>query len=422
MISLTRVRRKYLFYIVAITSTIFSAVSVGFDTIITARLSKNYPLSDVPWVYGLNAFLVGFIVSVFIGFLLSVKIRNRRLGSAIFDPSFDGLRFIRKEELGYHLLAGFGNAISTVGYFYVLSLMIDPTAVIPFFRVVILYLLLVEMIAEKNAPTLIEVQSSVIVTLGAILGSISISGEIAVTPLLIMFLVVNPGWVMFSISQRKLKLMKIDGKPNDSINIRLWNLFFTTLFVIVIMLVHDVVWNSSYLIKGLNACIPLLDLTIPSTTITFFAYILYVRALGIGKASITEAVRASIIIFSIPVTIVVSRMVQIPVPSSVTLWLIKTMGIILVILGILSFALAQITAYIFIKVKSGTKVEELIDKIWKIRGVESVSAVTGRHDIIAKVRIRTLPKGYERIIRKLESMPEIAEFRWYSVLKEWGTI
>ena len=219
-----------------------------------------------------------------------------------------------------------------------------------------------------------------------------------------------------------MKLLKINGKPNDSINIRLWNLIFTFVFVIAIMLIHDISTGTSYIADSLRNCREIFGVVAISTSITFFAYVLYIRALGMGKASITEAVRASIVTFSIPVTFITSHIVEIPIPQSPVLWLIKVIGIILVVLGILSFALAQITAYVFIKVKSGAKIEETIEKIWNIRGVESVSAVTGNYDIIAKVRIRTLPKGYERIIRKLESIPDIHEFRWYSVLKEWSTV
>lgn len=420
MISI-RVRRKYLFYAVAISSSIIASITVGFDAIITSEMSKFYSPDEVSWVYGFSAFFVGLVISLIISLILSVKVKGRRLGSFI-DPTFNGLKMIKKEELKYHLLAGAGNAITTVGYFYALSLMTDPSAVIPFFRVVILYLLMVEMIAEKNAPTLIEIQSSVIVTLGAVLGSISISGEIEIVPLAVMFLVVNPGWVLFSINQRKLKLLKLDGKTNDSINIRLWNVFFTLVFITIFILVQDWISGTSYFSKSLEGSIDFFWLVAISMGITFFSYVLYIRALGMGKASVTEAVRASIVIFSIPVTFVISHFIPIPIPQSSVLWLIKIIGIILVVLGIVSFALTQITAYIFIRAKPGVSISDLIEKIWKIRGVESVAAVAGKCDIIAKVRTRTLLKGYERIIRKLESIPEISYFEWKSVLKEWENV
>ena len=63
-----------------------------------------------------------------------------------------------------------------------------------------------------------------------------------------------------------------------------------------------------------------------------------------------------------------------------------------------------------------------MEEIWHIRGVVAVAALAGKHDMIAKVRIRTLGKGYERIIRRLEGIEGIEEFLWQSVLKEWEDI
>ena len=157
-------------------------------------------------------------------------------------------------------------------------------------------------------------------------------------------------------------------------------------------------------------------------SVTFFSFLFYIRALGIGKASITQAVKATTIIFAIPVTFVLSLFIPISLPDTPVLWLIKIMGIILVILGILSFALTQIKAYVFIRAQPGVKLSSLLEEIWNIRGVDSVAVVSGGYNLIAKVRTRTLLKGYERIIRKIEAIPGIKEFRWNSILKEWENI
>jgi len=41
---------------------------------------------------------------------------------------------------------------------------------------------------------------------------------------------------------------------------------------------------------------------------------------------------------------------------------------------------------------------------------------------MVKIRIRTLVKGYEKIIRKLEEIDAIKKYKWESVLKEWEEI
>ena len=161
-------------------------------------------------------------------------------------------RILKKEEIKFHLLAGVGNAILTIGYFALLIIIKDPSVVLPFSQVVILYLVIIESITEKNTPTLVEAQSSIIVTFGAILGSISLSGEISLEALAIVFLVINPGWVLLSINQRKLKMMKIDKKPNDAINIRLWNVIFACLFTMIFTFIYDFYYNSSNLLDANN--------------------------------------------------------------------------------------------------------------------------------------------------------------------------
>jgi len=421
MISI-KIRKKQLFYVLAILSSLIAAVVTGIDSWITHLFIENYSFEKVPWLFGFSAFIVGVLVTFLLCLFFSIPVKGRSIGSILVDPSFSHLRLIRTEEFKYHILAGFGNSITTIGYFYMLSIMTDPSAVLPFYQVVILYLLIVEIIAEKNSPTLVEIQSSVIVTFGAILGSISLSGSIDLTAMAIIFLIVNPGWVILSIYQRRLKLLRINDRPNDSLNIRFWNLVFTLIFVTFFILMIDQINGTSYLMESIDASRRFFWWVALSMSVTFFSYVFYIRALGIGKASITQAVKATTIIFAIPVTFVLSLFIPISLPDTPVLWLIKIMGIILVILGILSFALTQIKAYVFIRAQPGVKLSSLLEEIWNIRGVDSVAVVSGGYNLIAKVRTRTLLKGYERIIRKIEAIPGIKEFRWNSILKEWENI
>jgi len=156
---------------------------------------------------------------------------------------------------------------------------------------------------------------------------------------------------------------------------------------------------------------------------TFFAYVLYIRALGLGKASINNAIRASTIIFAIPFTIILLQLGYIDVLSTdPVMLLIKVIGMILIILGIISFALTVVKAYIFITIKPGYPIKDTMKKLWSIRGVTHVSATSGKYDFIVKVSTRTLMKGYEKIIRKIEEIDAIKKYRWESVLKDWENI
>lgn len=412
-----KIRKKYLFYALAFSSAIIAAAVSAIDATIIARV-----ISD-PWAFGFSCFLVGTPITLLFALLLSIPFGDKSLGSKIIDPSFKILRLVKREEIKYHLLAGFGNAALTMGYLSLLSILGDPSVVLPFSQIVIIYLLFIESIVEKNIPTLVEVQSSVIVTFGAILGSISLTGTINVESLAIVFLVINPAWVIFSIYLRKLKLMKIENRPNDSVNIRFWNVVFACLFTAVMVFIYDLLAGTGYFIKGIMVSIDHFDWLALTMGITFFSFVLYIRALGIGKASVTQAVRASMIIFTIPFSIFLAYFGIIPLFSTVpVMLLIKMIGVILMILGIVSFALTLLKAYIFIRMKPGYPIEETMDKLWKIHGVTRVTATAGPYDFIVKIRTRTLMKGYERIIRKIEEIEGIKDYTWQSVLKEWENI
>ena len=413
-----RIRRKYLFYALAFTSAIIAAAVSAIDAKII-----NDVIPDDPWAFGVSCFIVGTIISFFIVLVFSIPLKGKSLGSKIIDPSFRRLRLVRKEELKYHALAGLGNAFLTIGYFFLLSMLGDPSTVLPFSQIVILYLVLIESITEKNIPTLTEIQSSLIVTFGAILVSISLTGTISLKSMIIVFFVINPAWILFSIYQRKLKLLKIDKRPNDALNIRFWNVVFACMFVIILVNIYDFFMGSSHFFAGLSASINHFDWVALTMGVTFFSYVFYIRALGIGKASVTQAVRASIVLFAIPFSLLLSYFNVIP-PFSTdpVMLLIKMIGTTLVILGIVSFALSLVKAYVFINVKPGVPIEETMKKLWNIHGVTRVTATAGPYDFIVKIRTRTLVKGYERIIRKIEEIDAIKNYRWESVLKEWEKI
>ena len=356
--------------------------------------------------------------------VLSIPYKGKSLGSQTIDPTFHRVRFLKKNEIVYQLIAGFGNALLTIGYFMLLSFMKgDVSVVLPFTQMVILYLVIIESLSEKDTPTLVEIQSAIIVTFGAMLGSISLSGNLNLVSLAIVFLVINPGWVLMSVYQRKLKLMKINDKPNDAINIRLWNVLFACLFTAIFILGYDLYSGTSYLLDSVSAIIDHGFWVVLIAIGSFFSFIFYIRALGIGKASVTQSVKATVIIFTIPVSIVLGYLGIIPgISTDPVMLLIKIMGITLMLLGILSYALTLTKSYVFITMLPGYDIEKTMQQLWNIKGVNRVTAVAGQYDFIIKIRTRTLIKGYERILRKVEIIPGINKFKWQSVLKEWEDI
>jgi len=412
-----KIPKRYLFFVLAFSSAIITAVTSGVDAI-----SQIY-IPD-PWALGVACFIFGVLVSVSLTILLSIPVRGKSIGSRSIDPAFKKLRLPRRNEIKYFIISGFGNAVLTIGYFILLSLMTgDVSVVLPFTQIAILYLVIIESLSEKDTPTLVEVQSTVIVTFGAMLGSISLSGGIDPIAMAIVFLVINPGWVLLSIYQRKLKMLRFNDQPNDALNIRVWNVIVACLVTFLIVFIFDMFMHTSHLIDGFYYSINQGFWVFLIALGTFFSFVFYIRALGIGKASVTQAVKASAIIFTIPISIVLGIMGIIPpFTTDPVMIMIKIMGIVLMLLGILSFALTLTKAYIFIKKKPGYDINKMIQDLWNIKGVTRVTAVAGTYDFIVKINTRTLIKGYERILRRVDEVPGIQKSTWQSVLREWEDI
>ncbi len=412
-----KIRQKYLLYALAVSSSFIAAFVTSIDSIISANFIKD------PYEFTFTLFLVGVIVTFVLSLVFSIPFKKKSLGNCFIDPSFVKLRLIQPSEFKYHILAGLFNAVNTIGYCILISLILEPSLILSFSQIVIIYLLLIESISEKNIPTLVEVQSSVIVTFGAILASISLKGDINVDALLIVFLIINPTWALFSIYQRKLKLLKIKDRRNDAINIRFWNVFFSLVFTTIILLLFDFFTGSNYINGGIEASIQHFPWVAFGMGMTFFAYVLYIRSLGLGKASVNNAIRSTTIVFGIPFSLLIATYFNIPLFSTDPVMLIiKTIGIVLIVLGIISFALTLVKAYIFITIRPGFSIKKTMDDIWNIRGVSRVTATTGPYDFIVKIHTRTLVKGYERIIRKIEGIEAVKDYKWASVLKEWENI
>jgi DNA-binding Lrp family transcriptional regulator len=138
---------------------------------------------------------------------------------------------------------------------------------------------------------------------------------------------------------------------------------------------------------------------------------------------VNNAIRASTIIFAIPFSILLLKLgIITDFSTDPVMLIIKIIGMILIVMGIISFAFTVVKSYIFITVKTGYPLKETMNKLWDIRGVSHVSVTSGKYDFIVKVSTRTLMKGYERIIKKIEEIDAIKKYHWESVLKDWEKI
>ncbi|TFF92526.1 hypothetical protein EU546_07435, partial [Candidatus Thorarchaeota archaeon] len=153
------------FYLLAMGAGVMRTVSVGFDIV-----AVNAALVD-PLVFGFMSQWVSLIVTVSVVALLSIgrgeKGKRRALGYTL-DPDFGRLSVLPKKPLIYVLLAGLFAGISTFSY-YLLVGMSDASSVLPYGQLVIVYLLVGDLFAEKDTPTIVEVHCVLSILLGVLL-------------------------------------------------------------------------------------------------------------------------------------------------------------------------------------------------------------------------------------------------------------
>jgi len=404
------VQKKTIFYALIFTASILNSIIALLDVLSSARILDPITLTVYIFWAGLIVQTIGIII-------LYLPTKRGKLGKLI-DPAFEGLYIPRKKGLVYIILASLASVLNTVFYFQVASIG-DPSTLLPLSQFTTVYLLVIDAILQKDKPTIIETSSVIIITIGAFLAAITTEKMDLITALLAL----GPMNIMSTIYIYLLKRISStveDNRKIDSISLRYWLIFYMTLQITpfyliscpyeITQILHEFV--SSFLILSVDM------------GLTFLAMIMYIRALSMGKMSIVNALVSLSAIFGIGVSFIGSWLfpnyVQIPVYNFFVI-ITKTFGAILVVLGVFLLLLSETSTYILLKIDQ-KRAKELLEELSKVNGIETVSAVVGEFDIIAKLNIRSLAKAYEILIKRLARLKGIEEIFIVSILKEWEKI
>ncbi|NHK31936.1 MAG: Lrp/AsnC family transcriptional regulator [Asgard group archaeon] len=450
-----RVRRKYTFIILALLSGIIGAIWIAIDSYTGSAIVVNSMGETNEYAFAIQSMLIGIIVSVLFALVLWIpvskkpfldliqNIKDRRQNNAshskkisdvmdekrqysflgqYIDPQFRGIRLPNKKMFLWLSLSGLLSGINTLVYFIIIKDM-DLSIFLPASQFVVVYLILGDLIVEKSRPAAIEIQSIIMIFLGVILAAIdftSSNGSFNWTNLLLVFLVLNTSAAIYIIFQKKAIETKFDSGVNlDSTNIRLWTLFFMAFFTIIFSLPFmDAEGWSVFKTTFLPALLPISL----SMLLVFIARILYVRALSMGKMSIVNSLSSISVIAGIPITLIFNFIwpIYFPLPSGSfawVVWLMRGIGVLLVFGGIVGLTMSEVKIMILAKVKTGVACD--YEKIKAISGVEEVSVLTGKYDLMIILRTRTMGRGYQSIVEKLEMMPCLSEIVSNPVMKEW---
>jgi hypothetical protein len=240
--------------------------------------------------------------------------------------------------------------------------------------------------------------------------------------LLLVFLVLNTTAAIYVIFQKKAIATKFKtGENLDSTNIRLWTLLFMAFFTIILSL--PFMNAEGWLVFRTTFKTALLPVAL-SMLLVYIARILYVRALAMGKMSIVNSLSSVSVIAGIPITVIFGFIwpAHFPMPGGSyawVVWLLRGIGAILVFTGIVGLSMSEVKIMIFAKVKSGMRCD--YEKIKAISGVESVSALTGKYDLMIILRSRTIGRGYQPIVEKLEKIPCLENIVSNTIMKEWNS-
>jgi uncharacterized membrane protein len=390
--------------------------SVGFDIV---ALNKVIPPA-YSMAYGFMAQWVSFVTTSLLVLLLSAKKRidekPRALGYLV-DPDFGRIGFLPKKAMMYTFIGGVFAGISTFSYYWLVGTSPDASAVLPYGQLAVIYLLIGDLMAEKDTPTIIEVQCIISIMLGVLLVGVSPQGFNLIT-LLVVLVPMNMSSAVLTYYQRKTKRYEIrPGLEVDTLNMRLWSLLFlNTVFTVLAIPSMDA---SSWQIMTVTF-VPLLWITVGGSLTAFFSIVMYSRALGRGSMAIVNSLSSISVVLGIPLTLIGNLIVPGSfgtISADAFPWTLKIFGISLVMIGVIALQASDVRAIIVIRVKPQTG--DLLPLLFDIKGVESVSGIAGDIDYLLSIKARSLAKTRSQILSRVQNVPGIESIHTLIVLKDY---
>ncbi len=402
-----------IFYTLAIGSGVLRALSVVFDIVAINTIDID------PLVYGILAQWVSLLVTVLFVGIVSIRRtvdgRKQSLGYNL-DPDFDRLRILPKKPMLYLVVSGFFAAISTLSY-YILTGASDASAVLPYGQLVIIYLLMGDLLAEKDTPTIIEVQSVVSILFGVLLIGAT-PGGFDIPSLLLVLGPMNISSAFVTYYQRKTKRYEIrPGLKVDSLNMRVWSLL--VLNSVMSLLVLPLIPADSLQVM-IDNFVPLLWMMVGSSFTIFLALVMYARALGRGSMSVVNSLSAISVVLGVPITLIGNALLPGAfgiIETDPFVWTLTILGIVLVMIGIVALQAADVHSLVLIKVKP--LVGDILPELFDIKGVEKVAALAGTQDYILTIKSRNLAKTRTMILNRIQKIPGIDDIETLVVIKEF---
>lgn len=408
--------KRMLFYSLAIMSGVLTASFVVVDSYISSKiLTDPHVFAEISWISGLL---------IIIGMMLFLALPLRKVhGTRIclgtyLDPNFKPFHLPPWIVMKYVLLGGVFMAFSVLVYFFMID-SFDPSSLVPLMSFVIIYLLIADFLMEKDNPTIIEVQAIMAIMVGILISTIS-SSNFDLKSIILTIVLMNGLAAGVTISHKKATQW-VDPKtrkPLDSITIRFYSVLAATL---ISSIVFVIIMNDAQLELFKSEFVNSFPLVTLSMTLATLSYILFLRALRMGKMSIVNSLRSFSVIIAIPLTMIAHWVypAEIPFDSGGSIGtILKSIGAILFLTGMISLALADVRVIAIAKVSGGGLKQ--IENIAAMKGVTRVSVLAGKYDLLITIRTRSIGKGYRQTIRKIKALQTVIEVNTITIVKEWS--
>ncbi len=404
---------RTVFYSLALGSGVMRTFSVVFD--IFALNTVTIDALTYGFLAQWTSFVVTFLAVAFLSIKRKKNGKKQALGYSI-DPDFDRIRLLPRKPMLYIVISGVFAGISTLAY-YVLAGSTDASTILPYGQLVIIYLLIGDLMAEKDTPTIIEIQSIISILIGVLLVGAT-PGGFDILTLLIVLGPLNISSAMLTYYQRKTKRYELrPGLRVDSLNMRVWSLFVLNLVfgLFSVPFMSPTSWQVMA-----SSFVPLSGLMIGTSITALFSIVMYVRALGRGSMAVVNSLSSISVVLVIPVTIIGNLIIPGAfglLDSSVFLWTLTMFGVLLVMIGVIALEASDVRSLVLIKVKPQTG--DLLPHLFDINGVEKAAALAGPHDYILTIKSRNLAKTRSMILKRIQKIPGIADVETLVTIKDY---
>ncbi|HUY01599.1 MAG TPA: EamA family transporter [Candidatus Deferrimicrobium sp.] len=403
------ITRKLKIIILPLIAAILTALYIVMDKYYLSEVSSN------PYAYSFLSLWLGLITLVVFMLVMRIPLKKKQLIGIHIDPNYHGFILPKGKFLLWLFVAGLGAAVSSLTYFYLVDVT-TPSTMIPFSRIVIIYFVISEVFHEKTAPTIIEIQSIVMIMVGVFLMAMTDLNFDLLT-ILIVLGPYNLSNMLFTIGLQKAKRMIYKNRRNDSLNIRMWSIAFSAILLTVLLIpfMNQDFLNALALINPFIVIFIMVDMMIAT-----LAMIAYIRALGVAKMSIVNSIMAFTVVLGIPLSLIGNLFFPGAFglfSSDPIFWLFKGLGALIIIIGIITIGISQVKAYLMIYIEGSS--ENVLKKLTNIKGIVNISAVSGALLLIATLKIRSLGRAYRTIVNDLEKIEGIKRVVTLTSLKEW---